>query len=248
MAMRIEYRKTHKISGTLEVKTGLRIGAGRDTIEIGGIDNPIVKHPHSQDPYIPGSSLKGKVRSLLEWALNKIETDGKVWGSQRNGNYPAGDEVLRIFGCTLDSWQEGPTRLIVRDAQLDETWRRDKITRGFPLTEEKSEVSIDRIKGKAAQMGPRVMERIPSGALFQFEMLFKEYSVDGDGGRRDRECLNRLLEGLKLLELDALGGSGSRGYGRVLFHQLQVNSVDVQSRFDAITRIDAASPNVVVEA
>jgi CRISPR-associated protein Csm3 len=248
MSAKIEYRKTHKISGTLEVKTGLRVGAGKDTIEIGGIDNPIVKHPHSQDPYIPGSSLKGKVRSLLEWALNKIEPDGKVWGSKKNGNYPEGDEVLRIFGCTLDSWQEGPTRLIVRDAQLDEAWRRDKITRGFPLTEEKSEVSIDRIKGKAAQMGPRIMERIPAGALFQFEMLFKEYAVDGDEGRRDRECLNRLMEGLKLLEQDALGGSGSRGYGRVVFDHLQVDGVDVQARFDGIVRIDAGTVNTVVEA
>ena len=55
------------IEGDLELVTGLHIGAGNDEIRIGGIDNPVLKHPYSGQPYIPGSSLKGKVRSLLEW-------------------------------------------------------------------------------------------------------------------------------------------------------------------------------------
>lgn len=227
----LEYVRTHTIKGTLVVKTGLRVGAGKESVEIGGIDNPIVKHPHSLDPYIPGSSLKGKLRTLLEWALGKIEDDGKVWGSGSSSRIEGGDEILRIFGATRDDWKEGPARALFRDLMLDEEWKRGVDERGLPLTEEKTEVAINRIEGKADSMGPRTMERIPAGARFRFEILFREFSVNGDGGRRDRECLNRLLEALRLLEQDALGGSGSRGYGKVEVERVEVDEVDVTTPF-----------------
>ena len=56
--------RIYTITGTIETVTGLHIGAGKDSIEIGGMDNPVIKHPHTGEHYIPGSSLKGKVRSL----------------------------------------------------------------------------------------------------------------------------------------------------------------------------------------
>ncbi len=241
---RIELRKIYELRGIIELRTGLRIGAGRDTVEIGGLDNPVIKHPHTKQPYIPGSSLKGKVRSLLEWTLGKIEDDGSVYGSDRRRQYPAGDPILRIFGTTHDGWKDGPARVIFRDSLLQAEWVARVLRDGLPLTEEKSEVTINRIEGKAAQMGPRTMERVPAGAKFDLEILFKEYSVDGDGGAKDRECLNWLITGLRLLEQDALGGSGSRGYGRVKFTDLKLGGKDIQGKFDSIREVGKDKPPV----
>lgn len=235
--MQIEYKTTHEIRATLELVTGLHIGAGRDAVEIGGVDSPVIKHPHSQQPYIPGSSLKGKLRTILEWTLHKIHDDGKPWGTSRQAAIDPRDEVLRIFGATADKWDAGPTRLVVRDAHLLPEWVNHVMARGLNFTEDKTEVSINRIEGKAQDGGLRTMERVPAGAKFQLEILFREFDVDTDGGERDRECLNRVLEALKLLEKDCLGGSGSRGYGQVRIAGLTVNGQDRQQHFDAISAV-----------
>ncbi|WP_297499767.1 type III-A CRISPR-associated RAMP protein Csm3, partial [Thermococcus sp.] len=58
------------IRGRIKALTGLHIGSQRDVSEIGGIDNPVIKDPHTGLPYIPGSSLKGKLRSLFEVFTN----------------------------------------------------------------------------------------------------------------------------------------------------------------------------------
>jgi CRISPR-associated protein Csm3 len=216
-----------RIEGRIDLLSGLHIGAGRDTIEIGGIDNPVVRHPHTREPYIPGSSLKGRIRHILEWAFDKVRADGQPWGFNDNDprqSFAADDPVLRIFGSPAkrERWTAGPTRLIVRDAFLRRDWVRATLDAGLPLTEDKTEVLIDRIAGKAHErVGPRQTERVPAGAAFDLAMVFRLYDT-GDGGRRDRECLRWLLAGLSLLEQDALGGSGSRGYGRVAFEGLKV--------------------------
>jgi CRISPR-associated protein Csm3 len=251
MPAKLELLGIRTIYGKLKVETGLRIGGGRDTVEIGGIDNPVIKHPYTQQPYIPGSSIKGKLRSLLEWALNCVEEDGLPYGANRKKSYSngpaAGDQILRIFGTTHDSWENGPSRVIVRDAHLDPDWAQRIIRQGLPLTEEKNEVTINRIEGKAASMGPRTMERVPAGAEFRFEIGFKEFAVNGDRGDGDRRCLERLFESMKLLEQDALGGSGSRGYGRVRFQELKLDNHDFQTKFDSIQRISAGQPNRLLE-
>lgn len=234
---------THRITATLILRSGLHIGAGKDAIEIGGLDLPVVKHPFTQEPYIPGSSLKGKLRSLLEWALPEhVEDDGGVWGSNKNRLYENDDPILRAFGTTHKQWRGGPTRLLVRDAYLEKVWADSIHDQGLAFTEEKMEVSIDRIQGKAKDGGLRRIERVPAGARFELDMVFKVFDWNGDGGKTDRDCLNRVLEGLKLLERDALGGSGSRGYGRVRVEKLKVDERDVQADFDAIVRLDPNQP------
>lgn len=248
--MTITLHEVRTITGVIEVVTGLHIGAGKETVEIGGIDNPVVKHPHTGEPYIPGSSLKGKLRSLLEWALHKVDDEGKVWGSDdkkeiRDINQ---DEVLRLFGTTHKEWKAGPTRITVRDAHLTEKCRKSIEERSLSMTEEKTEVVIDRIQGKAAgNVGPRRTERVPAGMEFGMEIQFRLFDVDGDGGEHDLRCLNRLFEGLKLLEKDALGGSGSRGYGKVRIRNLQIDGTDIQKNFDAIEKVNLDKPNPVVE-
>jgi CRISPR-associated protein Csm3 len=227
---------THTITGTIKLLTGLHIGAGKDAIEIGGVDSPVAKNPYTGEPYIPGSSLKGKLRCLFEWATGRVHPKGDVWdgGSEKDLSKLAADPILRIFGTTRKGgWEGGPTRLVVRDAYLALDWRNDIVDRGLSFTEEKTEVSIDRIQGKAAGMGPRKTERVPAGASFEFQMIYRVFDM-GDSGATDEEYLPQLYQIMRLLEHDALGGSGSRGYGRVKFQDLKQDGRDIQAEFEAI--------------
>lgn len=214
-----------QLEADLHVLTGLHIGAGKDTLEIGGIDNPVIKHPHTGAPFVPGSSLKGKMRYLLEWAFGTIRHDGHPWGFDEKDphqKFDLSDPVQRIFGTPAKRtvWDGGPTRLICRDALLNEDWRDQTLKSGWNLTEDKTEVVIDRIAGKAHdKVGPRQTERVPAGAKFDAQFVYRLYDT-GDGGLRDRQCLAWFIQALDLLEQDALGGSGSRGYGRIRFEKL----------------------------
>lgn len=246
--VKIEHLQTRRITGELVLETGLHIGSGRDAVEIGGVDSPVIKHPYTQQPYIPGSSLKGKLRSLLEWALGKIDPEGKPWGMGKAHNAAdSGDAILRIFGTTDEKWQGGPTRVIIRDLHLQKEWVNRLMERSLPMTEDKTEVIIDRIQGKAGAFGPRTIERIPAGAKFDVEILFREFSIDDDGGETDRQCLGRLLEAMKLLEKDALGGSGSRGYGKVRFQNLKLDGESIQEKFDGIEKFSRDKPAIEVQ-
>ncbi|SES91457.1 CRISPR-associated protein Csm3 [Oceanicella actignis] len=227
------------LTATLVVETGLHIGAGNDEIQIGGIDNPVVKTPQG-DPYVPGSSIKGKLRFLMEWAFGKVRAngDGKVWGWTSDDVSP-GDPILRIFGTAAkkEAWLEGPTRLLVRDAMLDGEWRERALSSGGELTEIKTEVTIDRIAGKALDgVGARQTERVPPGARFSFEAAFRVFSVGGDHGADDLKCLAWTIQGFDLLEQDALGGSGSRGYGRVRFADLALKGPASEEKLDNIRK------------
>jgi CRISPR-associated protein Csm3 len=220
-----------QLEAGLRVLTGLHIGAGKESIEIGGIDNPVIKHPHTGEPFVPGSSVKGRTRYLLEWAFGSLREDGHPWGFDANDSrqtFDADDPVQRIFGTPAkrESWSGGPTRLICRDAMLSTSWRDEILKRGLSYTEDKTEVVIDRIAGKAHdRVGPRQTERVPAGAAFEAKFVFRLYDT-ADGGARDRQCLAWFIQGLDLLELDALGGSGSRGYGRVKFENLTLFGLD----------------------
>ena len=212
------------VNGGIRLLSGLHIGAGETGLGLGagGSDAPVVRQPVGDDPYIPGSSLKGRLRFLLDWAFERVGKDASA------EQLDPTDPVLRIFGAPTGDgvWTGGPTRLIVRDATLDPAWRARAFARGWPLTEDKGEIAIDRIAGKAHdRSAPRHTERVSAGALFAAEFVFRVYDT-GDGGARDAQCLNWLLAGLSLLEQDALGGSGSRGYGRIRFEDLVFRGLD----------------------
>jgi CRISPR-associated protein Csm3 len=199
--------KHRVITGTILVKTGLHIGGGSETIQIGGMDNPVIKNPLSSYPYIPGSSLKGKMRSLLEWKYDKSLDGNPCKCSQC--------DICRIFGTSgAEESTLGPTRIIVRDAHLTPQ-SRDALNhmrqeKGLIYAEEKYENSIDRLKGTAKN--PRPTERVPAGIDFDFEIVLRVF--DGDD---ELEMMNKVREALRLMQADALGGSGSRGYGKVEF-------------------------------
>ena len=229
----------HKMTGTLELITGLHIGSGNTEMHIGGTDNPVIKHPKSQEPYIPGSSIKGKMRSLLEWKLGVVGiTEGSPVGFKHLGQIPdkAKDHaknLLRLFGGAPEGAgtdtalieEIGPTRLGFWDCLLARDWVNEMTKRNLLLTETKMENMIDRIKGVAQH--PRNTERVPAGARFEFNLTIRVH---------DNEDLTSMIyEGLKLLELTGLGGSGSRGYGKIQFTKLELDNQNVLDKLAAVT-------------
>ena len=203
--------------GEILCKTGLSIGGNSSTLEIGGIDREVIKNPITREPYIPGSSLKGKMRSGLEskyGAYNKKQDKYLI-----NDEAPCGCgrktcPVCLIFGAHKNQGAESaPTRIIVRDAALSDASR--NMIRNFPLEqgsylERKTENIILRKSGKAGS--PRTMERVPAGVSFTFEISLKIFEGDNK-----EELVGKVKESLELVEKSYLGGGGSRGSGQVEF-------------------------------
>ena len=199
----------------------MHIGAGDSEMHIGGIDNSVIKHPITQSPYIPGSSLKGKIRTLLEWRSGAVQSS-PLSLKDISKNPEEVKNILRLFGISGDaqnSEQEvaeiGVSRLAFWDCALNEAWENAIREDNQLLTEAKSENTIDRITSTAGN--PRQTERVPAGAEFDFKLTLRQFEGDKP------ELLDLVLKGLKLLELDSLGGSGSRGYGKVKFTDLTVD-------------------------
>ena len=220
------------LEGELHCETGLHIGAGKGSLEIGGADNPVVKDAFGR-PYVPGSSLRGKLRVLLEQSSGLAVPGELVYLSKRKGqevrihqsDRPDDDICLlfgrnpgrmeRVTGEPLETSSASPARLTVYDAPLDP----DSITPQMrenldnELTEVKSENAIDRI---TSQANPRTLERVPAGARFRVRFVL-DVLCDEDKG-----LLASFLGGLRLLEDDTLGGGGSRGSGRVRLANLRL--------------------------
>lgn len=255
-----------RITSTLLVETGLHIGGGAENLDIGGLDKPVIRDPLTRQPYLPGSSIKGKLRSILERLLNKpvnrpggsgtyrYESDDLESGfTEVAGQFIAFEgartcAVSRVFGSTgTNCWikssivgeqelerlnnpprtiegeeyikvkgRNAPARLIVRDCHLlpDSAKELQKIDTGLYMTEWKFENGIDRITAAA---NPRQVERVPAGSQFQFEMV---YTVENDD--QVAEDLGNLAIAIAILEDDALGGHGSRGYGKIKFQNFEL--------------------------
>lgn len=229
----MQLTRIKQLTATLTLKTGLHIGAGDTEMRIGGTDNPVVKNPFDGQPYIPGSSLKGKIRSLLEWQLGLV-TPAKghpfSFGDLARHDSPETRDLLRLFGGAPGGEVEnlvkliGPTRVAFWDCSLSAEWLAKARGRNLLTTEAKSENSINRIAGVAEN--PRFTERVIAGADFDFRLSLKV--IDGE------DLLPLLLRGLKLLELDSLGGSGSRGYGKVALAGLALDGQSIQRGFDEL--------------
>lgn len=198
MTMGSQLIKKIRITTRMELLSGLHIGGNGDNVEIGGIDNTVVKIATKEEqPYIPGSSLKGKMRCLLE---------------QINGSTVVGgcEKINNLFGS---SEKKHPSKIIVRDSYLteDSLYKLKQCTGlDLPYTEIKCENSIDRCSGTANN--PRQTERIPAGVAFDVEFIINVWDDDDE-----KDLFDLLEEGIKAMENDYLGGSGSRGYGQVKF-------------------------------
>jgi CRISPR-associated protein Csm3 len=203
------------IEAHLTCETGLHIGAGKGTLEIGGADNPVAKDSFGR-PYIPGSSLRGAMRHNLEIALDALKPDQLVTLSRRRGQEirihqtdRPDDEICLIFGSSNASG-----RLIVSDARLDAESITPQMREYLDeeLTEVKSETAIDRL---TAQSTARTLERVPAGARFQVRMIFDVRCEE------DKELLPLLVQAMRLIEDSGLGGGRSRGSGRVTFSAIK---------------------------
>ncbi|MBS1873393.1 MAG: type III-A CRISPR-associated RAMP protein Csm3 [Acidobacteria bacterium] len=220
------------LEGELECQTGLHIGAGKGSLEIGGADNPVVKDAFGM-PYVPGSSLRGKLRSLLEQATGAAVPSELVYLSKRKGQEVRihqsdrpDDEICLLFGRNpgrmekfsgdpLDNGHATPARLSVFDSPLiaESITAQMRENLDDELTEVKSENAIDRI---TSQANPRTLERVPAGARFKVRFVVDMLCPE------DTPLAARLLEAMRLLEDDSLGGGGSRGSGRVRFAGLKL--------------------------
>jgi CRISPR-associated protein Csm3 len=198
--------KKIEITGAIILRTGLHIGGTNSSMSIGGIDKGVIRNPITNEPYVPGSSLKGKMRSLLEVSiganLSKI--------NEQVVNGPAKTGIASIlFGNATGQEDQKPSRLIVRDSILLDAQELLSKT-DIPFTEGKTEVVIDRITSKAS---PRQIERVPAGAKFSFNMVLNIWDNDD----KNINLLDTVFKCLELLKDDYLGGSGSRGYGQLAF-------------------------------
>ncbi|OON98958.1 MAG: type III-A CRISPR-associated RAMP protein Csm3 [Epulopiscium sp. Nele67-Bin004] len=208
----MKLKQIKHITGVITLQSGLAIGGNQSAIEIGGNDQPILRMPITGEPYIAGSSIKGKMRMLSEWNLGKV-TDGKVH-SCANKTCP----ICRIFGHgssdDRNNAKVGPTRLIVRDAILTDDskqkLRQLRETKGQD-TELKYENTINRLTSAAT---PRNKERVPSSIQFELDITYKVLDID-DNGKNDEENFGYVLQALKLVTLDGIGSAVSRGSGAV---------------------------------
>lgn len=200
------------ITGNIKLLSGLHIGGSSAFAAIGAVDSPIIKDTLTNLPIIPGSSLKGKMRSLLAKVYN-----------DKLANEPNEDNevILKLFGATNNAKNEGIIRgrLLFRDALLIND---DELTRegAHSLTEVKFENTINR---RTAEANPRQIERAMRGSIFTFELIY-EHDND-DSLQQINDDFQVIINGMKLLEEDYLGGSGSRGYGKIAFENLSVKTV-----------------------
>lgn len=227
------------IAGTITTKEGLHIGAPKESIEIGGIDSPVIKHPISGAPYIPGSSLKGKMRSIIEKSTMASLEGFKYKRSDKNQkivqhvcddieySYSPNDKlgaikcpVCRVYGSTgYDKGKNYPARILVRDCYLKnkDYLMSDEIF----VFEAKTETAINRI---TAEANPRTIERVPEGAEFSFEIIYRVFCKPVGSNKIDdtelmyvKQDIKNIFEVLALIQRDSLGGNISRGSGKVEF-------------------------------
>ncbi len=227
--------KNYVISGEIVLETGMHIGGLKETVEIGGADSPVIRTYILKDdsgknvrtlPYIPGSSLKGKIRALLEHSMPNVEiADKKDNEHTKVGEsyikYPENCLIPKIFGLPAEEGKENLPRAVFRDAmptsETIEWWdSQEDIIDGAEI---KPENSINRITSRA---NPRQFERVPPGSKFKFEIVLTIY--DGDSAK---DYMKTILSGMKLLEDNYLGGSGTRGYGKIKFKNLKIVERDV---------------------
>ncbi len=207
-----------QITGNLEIVTGLHIGGNGAFAAIGAVDSPVIKDVRSHLPMIPGSSLKGKMRTLLAKAHNSKVVEP---------NHDT-EEISRVFGNAKNG-KPHPSRVLFSDMILsngDELRKMDVNS----MTEVKFENSINR---QTAVANPRQIERVIRGAVFPLDLI---YEVEKE--EELIEDLQLIAEGMQLLQYDYLGGNGSRGYGKVHFSGIQTKVVVGEVQEQIMSKVD----------
>ncbi len=199
------------VTATLRCLSGTRIGGSDDLLQIGGADLTCIKHPKTRVPYIPGTSLKGKLRSELEKYHEKYSA---------NGQKPcdcADCVICRVFGPHGNKPNShGPTRILVRDAPAI----------GETVIETKASTAIDRSTGKALGGSLRQEERVAAGATFAVEIGLQVFDDDSEfeyQGKKGAHALFRVVRhGMRLVEQTGIGAGTSKGFGQIVFEDVKV--------------------------
>lgn len=207
-----------EIEGIIHLLSGTRIGGSDDLLQIGGTDLTCIKHPVTLQPYLPGSSLKGKMRSEMERKL------GKFSGNNDKKNEPCNCAKTDCFICRVFGPHKkpdhnlGPSRIIVRDAPLH---------KGGEI-ELKSENIIDRRVGTA--LHPRKVERVVAGSEFNFKLIIQYLDIDTTDPMpkyNDQTGADALVEfvkdAMRELQRTGIGGGVSKGYGEFEFKDLKLD-------------------------
>lgn len=204
------------ITGEVIAKSGIMIGGSTSAFEIGGTDKQVIRNPINKMPYIPGSSLKGKMRSLLELNKGTINVSRGSFGPTQDPNHIA----AQLFGHIKnreqnDNKHQQASRIIVRDSEMINASDFDDTE--LLYTEVKAENSIDRITSAA---NPRFFERVPKGAKFSLEIVINifESTIKEKNSDNEKAFLDAAFSSLKLVQDDYLGGGGSRGNGQIRFN------------------------------
>ncbi len=203
-----------KAQAKICVESGLHIGGSKESIKIGGIDNPVIRNPITNIPFIPGSSLKGRFRMALEVKYGDFTKNDKGSGPSEETDHKS--LVCKLFGNGNSKRGKEATRTIFRDANLTAGYEE------YSLGEEKIEVKMDRTKMAGFQGGNRIQERIAAGAKFDFELLIRVFETDNED-----KFMERIEEAVKIVELEYLGGSGTRGYGKVRFEDFKWEKIEI---------------------
>lgn len=208
----------HIYTCTITLKTGLHIGGSGDTLKIGGIDSEVVKNPLTWEPYIPGSSIKGKMRAMLEMVEHSQELEQEQ-DSKWKMNLVSNPEsmIAKAFGCASND-KKIASKIIFEDFVL--TWERKKKYQELKseFFEDKAENSVPRFLSGTAN--PRHIERVPAGVEFEGTIVL--VPEEWEYGMSKEELEEILSRGIELIESTYLWGGGSRGNGRVSF-ELQPN-------------------------
>ena len=208
----------HAITFIARCESGLHIGGSQDELVIGGADSPVIKSPDTGRPYVPGSSLKGKMRAELEKQLGRFggrDNDKPCGCAQRDC------PVCRVFGAHMNTRSKlGPSRIIVRDGRLRGDWH----------IENKTENVIDRRTGAAQH--PRSNERVVEGTEFDMQIVLQVFELDdsfeyvnaGKQSRRGADALQAVIaDGLRFVQMTGLGGGTSRGSGAITFRDFRLD-------------------------
>lgn len=201
------------ITAELKLLTGMHIGKSNDFAPIGAVDSIVVTDPLTKEPIIPGSTLKGKLRTMLA----KLETDVKRHNEDN-------DSIKRLFGATEPEIIEA--RLQFYDIFLSNADELKNKETDLLYTEIKFENTINRTTAVAT---PRQLERVPAGAKFNFKLVYNCENVDDC-----KEDFEDLAKAIKMIQLDYIGGSGTRGYGKVAFSKFNVEAQRLIKSSDSI--------------
>ena len=222
MANNVKLKGRVLLVGKIRAKTGMHIGGSPGALAIGNVDLPVIRDARTNRPYVPGSSLKGKMRSMGE-KLDGAPQNRKIGKDVFIHVAESADEYKKhwvnpLFGVPgeVDFDIPAPNRLLVRDVPLDPESEQELLAAktDLPFTEVKWEAAIDRVTAAAT---PRQIERVPAGAVFgPMELVFSAFLAG------DEKLFDHVITCLQLVEDDYLGGQGSRGSGKVAFEHMHV--------------------------